>query len=256
MQQCLHLLQKPLCHHRIHPPVDALLHILPVPEGQADVRRVVPGRYLPAFSVVRPDGLPRLVIDLQRPDDPLLIPQVQPRRALRVHGPQRLQQRLRAILRQLFLQFPAYLPALAAGGKVLPPHQRVQIQPRAPHQHRPISPPQDVLHTRVRLPDVPGHGPALRRVRHGHHVVGHALHLLRRGGGGADGHAPVELHGVHGHHLAVKALCQRHAHLRLAAGRGPHHADDLVVHVLTSIRFGKRRSAVMACKVVDFSFCR
>ena len=116
--------------------------------------------------------------------------------------------------------------------------------------------PQDILHTRVRLPDVPGHGPALRWVRHGHHVVGHALHLLRRGGGGADGHAPVYLHRVHGHHLAAEALGQRHTHLRLAAGRGPHHADDLVVHVLTSIRFGKRRSAVMACKVVDFSFCR
>ena len=54
----------------------------------------------------------------------------------------------------------------------------------------------------------------------------------------------------------AEALRQRHTHLRLAAGRGPHHADDLVVHVLTSIRFGKRRSAVMACKVVDFSFCR
>ena len=73
---------------------------------------------------------------------------------------------------------------------------------------------------------------------------------------GGVGHAPVYLHGVHGHHLAAEALRQRHTHLRLAAGRGPHHADDLVVHVLTSIRFGKRRSAVMACKVVDFSFCR
>ena len=50
---------------------------------------------------------------------------------------------------------------------------------------------------------IPGHGEVLFRVGHVHHVVGHALHLLMGGLGGADVHAAVDLHGVGGDHLAV-----------------------------------------------------
>lgn len=63
-----------------------------------------------------------------------------------------------------------------------------------------------------------------------HHMVGDALHLLRSGGGGADGHAPIDLHGVHRHHLTAEAVGQRHAHFRFSCGSGTHHADDLRDH--------------------------
>ena len=75
-----------------------------------------------------------------------------------------------------------------------------------------------------------GHRPALGRVGHCHHVVRDALCFLRRGSSGADGHAPVDLHGVHGHHLAAEALCQGHAHFGFAGGGGADDADNTVVH--------------------------
>ena len=73
--------------------------------------------------------------------------------------------------------------------------------------------------------DEPGHGPLLGGVRHRHHVVGDAVHFLRGGGGGADGHPPVDLHGVHADHLAVIPLGQQYAHFGFAAGGGAHHAE-------------------------------
>ena len=57
---------------------------------------------------------------------------------------------------------------------------------------------------------VAGGGPLLRRVAYRDHVVGHAVHLFFRGGGGADGQAFVDLHGVGGDHLAAVPLGQLH----------------------------------------------
>ena len=172
------------------------------------------------------DGAAGLIPDLQRPDDALFVPQVQLLRRRRINAPQLLQQRLRALLPGAALQLLPQRRTLRAGGEIRPPDQGVQIEARTAHQHRQLAPPQNILHTRVCLVHIPGRRPALRRVRHRHHVVGYPLHLFPRGSGGTDGHAPVELHGIHADHLAVKAFGQRHAHLRFSRGGGAHHAKD------------------------------
>ena len=126
----------------------------------------------------------------------------------------------------------AALAAGGAGGEIPSPDHRVQPQSRAAHQNGQLPPGEDVIHHCNGLPGIPGGGPLLRRVRHGDHMVGHAVHLRRRGGGGADSHPPVDLHGVGGDHLAAELLCQQDAQGGFPAGRGSHHADDLRRHGL------------------------
>ena len=213
-------------HHRIHPLVNAVTQILPVKKIKADIQGVIFGRPLPLLPVMLRDGAAGLVPDLQCPDNALFVPQVQLLRCCRVDAPQLLQQRLHALLPGPALQLPPQLRALRAGGKIRPPDQGVQIEARTAHQHRQLVPPQDILHTRVCRVHIPGRRPTLRRVSYRHHVVGYPLHLLLRGCGGTDGHAPVELHGIHADHLAVKAFGQCHAHFRFSRGGRPHHAKD------------------------------
>ena len=155
---------------------------------------------------------------------------MEPCGAVRVDGLQFCQQRADALLLQPLLQALPGHTAGASGGKVRAADQGLQIQPRAAHQNRAAAPAEDILHAGVGLRYEPGHGPALGGIGHAHHVVGDALHLLRSGGGGADGHAPIDLHGVHGHHLAAEAAGQRHAHFCFSCGGGTHHADDLWDH--------------------------
>ena len=225
-----HLAEKSLLHHHVHTAVDPVTEILPVGEVQADGDGVVPGRLLPGAAVVVGDGLPRLLPDLQGPDDPLLVLQVELFGGGGVDLPQFFQQRGGALGGHPLLQGCSDLPALTALGEVGAPDQGVQPQSGAPHQHGELPPAEDILHAWVGLTDVPGHGPALTGVRHGDHVVGDALRLLRRGGGGADGHAPVDLHGVRRDHLAAESSGDGHAHLGFSAGRGAHDADDFGCH--------------------------
>ena len=171
------------------------------------------------------DGPAGLLPHLQRTDDALFIPQVELLRRNGVDTAQLLQQRFNALVPGAALQFLPYLRALRPGGKVRAPDQSVQIQPRAAHQHRQLAPPQDILHAQIRRLHIPCRRPTLRRVGHGYHVVGDALHFLGRRCGGPHRHAPVDLHGVHADHLAVKALGQRHAHFRFSRGGRAHHAQ-------------------------------
>ena len=185
------------------------------------------------------DGLSRLPVDLQRPEDALFIRRMEAFRRLRVHLPQLLQKRADALPGQLGLELPADSAAGVAAGEGPALHHRIQPQPSAAHQDGPLSPPQNVVHDGDGRPGVPGGGPLFRRVCHGNHVMGHALHLLGGGGGGADGHALVNLHGVGGNHFPVIPLCQQDTQLRFAAGRRPHHTDDLLSHRRPSSRLSR-----------------
>ena len=117
-----------------------------------------------------------------------------------------------------------------ASGKPVAPHHRLHPEAGAAHQNGQLAPGEDVIHDGDGRLGVPGGGPLLRGVRHADHVVGDALHLLRRGGGGADHHAPVDLHGVGGDHFPMKPLGQQHPQRGLSAGGGAHHTDDLRRH--------------------------
>ena len=73
-------------------------------------------------------------------------------------------------------------------------------------------------------------GPLLIGIGHGHHVMGHAAHLLLRGSGGSHRHATVDLHGVHGDYFSVELLGDEHAHFRFSAGGRAHDTDDFRRH--------------------------
>ncbi|MPN33004.1 hypothetical protein SDC9_180487 [bioreactor metagenome] len=148
-----------------------------------------------------------------------------------VHPAQFLQKGGDAIVLQPGLQLRPNGAARHAGGKAVAPQQRVQPQPGAAHQNGALAPGQNVFHHRRGGGDISGGGPALFRVRHGKHMVGDSLRLLRRGGGGSDGHAPVNLHGVAGDDLSVVCLGQQDAQPRFSAGGGAHHADELFRHI-------------------------
>ncbi len=100
---------------------------------------------------------------------------------LRVHLTQLLQKRFDALPGQLGLELPSDSAAGVAAGEGPAPDHRIQPQPRAAHQDGQLSPPQNVVHDGDGRPGIPGGGPLLRRVCHGDHVVGHALHLLAVG---------------------------------------------------------------------------
>ena len=59
-----------------------------------------------------------------------------------------------------------------------------------------------------------------------HHMVGDPLRLRLRGGGGADGHPPVDLHRVDADHLAVVPFRDLNAQGGFAAGRGAHNTNE------------------------------
>ena len=220
------LLQEAGGEHGVHPQVNAPLHLLPVPEGQAQADGgVFFGEGL-GFPVVLGDGLAGFPVDLQGPEDALAVGGVEPLGALRVHPAQLRQKGLDSPRLQLPLQLGADRAAGAAGGEGAAGDEGVQVEARAARQDGEFVSGQDGLDAGVRLLSEAGRGPALPGVGHGHHVVGDALHFLLRGGGGADGHALVNLHGVNADHLAAAALGQEHAEFGLAAGGGAHDAED------------------------------
>ena len=181
------------------------------------------------------DRLARLLIHLERTENPLFIAQVEPRGALGIDLPQALEHGRCAALGQLPLQALAHRAAGAAGCKVAAADETVEIQSRAADKNGALPAVENVLHAGVGLLREAGNRPALTRVGHADHVVRDALRLLGRGGGGADGHAAVDLHRVHRHDLAVKGLRERHAHFRFSGCRGSHHADHLRRHCITSV---------------------
>ena len=85
-KQGFHLLQKSLGHHGIHPAVDALIEIGPVPEGKADGIGPVLGGTEAGARIVGGDGLAGLPKDLQGPEDALFIAQVQAGGSCGVNG--------------------------------------------------------------------------------------------------------------------------------------------------------------------------
>ena len=232
-----YLVQQACRRHGVHPPVNQAPHVLPVGKAEANPHRVIPGRKPPRLPVVLRDGFPRLPPDLQGPKNPLFIRRVEALRRLGVHGPQLLQKGGDAPGFQLPLQLRPDGPASLTGGEGAAPDHRLQPQPCAPYQNGQLPPPEDIVHNGDGGLRIPGGGPALPGVRHGDHMMGHAAHLRLGGGGGADGHAPVNLHGVGGDHLAAESLGQQHTQGGLAAGSGAHHADNL-----PSVRHGRQNS--------------
>ena len=140
--------------------------------------------------------------------------------------PQPLQHMRRAPGRQLRLQLPAHRAAGGPGGELPPGDHRVQIEAGAPRQDGEPVPGQDVLDAAVRGLREPGGGPVLAGVGHGDHMMGDGGHLLRRRGGGADGHSLVNLHGVDADDLAVITFRQLDAEPGFAAGGGAYDAED------------------------------
>ena len=155
---------------------------------------------------------------------------VQPPGRLRVHPGQLLQHGLAPLLGQLRLQLSPQGAVRGEGGEGAPRQQGVDVQPGAPRHNGQLAPGQDVVHTLGGHVHVPGHGEVLPRVGHIQHVVGDAAHFLPGGLGGADVHAPVDLHGVGGDHLAIVKLGQLHRHAGLSRGGGAYDDNDLRGH--------------------------
>ena len=113
--------------------------------------------------------------------------------------------------------------------------ERVYVQPRPADHYGQFPPGKDVLAGRLRRVHKLCGGPAFCGLGHVYHVVRHAIHLLSRGLGRTDVHAPVDLHGVRGDHLSAQLLCQKHAELRLSRRRRACDNHYLVRHKNTSI---------------------
>ena len=117
----------------------------------------------------------------------------------------------------------AFIPARAAQRQ--PVHQRLEIQARAAHQNRHPAARQNLRDHLFRRHGIVGHGVGFGGIGHIQHVVRQERALLRRGLGGADVHAPVDLHGVHADDFAPKALGQLQAQIAFSAGSGTCHGD-------------------------------
>ena len=89
--------------------------------------------------------------------------------------------------------------------------ERIDIKPGPAHHDGQFAAGQNLIHTGRRVLHVAGDRIAVERGHAVHHMVGDAMHLFRRGLGGADVHMPVNLHGVRADDLAVHGRGQRHA---------------------------------------------
>ena len=174
------------------------------------------------------DGLARFIVDFQRAQDALFVVHMEPCGGGGVNAGQLCVQRLDALGGQTVFQHLARFAGALALGEAAARHQGVEIQSRAAHDDGQLASRQNIVHAGGCLLDETGHGVGLLWIGNADHVVGDALHFLRCGGGGADGHAPVDLHGIGGDDFAVKLFGQLDAELCFAAGGGAHDADDLV----------------------------
>ena len=170
------------------------------------------------------DGLSRGQIDLQGTDDPLLIVGVETGGGIRVRPGQLVQQGLAPLPPDPLLQLGTEGAVRVKVGEGPPGKQGVDIQSGPSGHDGQTAPGENVVHTAGGHVHIPGHREVFFRLGHIQHMVGHTLHLLMGGLGGADVHAAVDLHGVGGHHLAAPGLGQRHRQLCLAGGGGA--ADD------------------------------
>ena len=154
------------------------------------------------------DGLSGLVPNFQGTDDPALVVGVELFGGLRVDPLQVLPQAGKtALLGDLLETLPltAFRPEGREGAAGA---EGVDVLAGAPHQDGDLAPGQDVIHASGGLLHIPGHAVIVAGVGNGHHVVGDALHLFGGGTGRADGHIPVDLHGVGGDHLTPQGLGQ------------------------------------------------
>ena len=129
---------------------------------------------------------------------------MQPLGGLRVHLGQLVPQGLQPLLPGLLLELLTHPGGVGGeGGKLPPGHEVVDVQPGAPCHNGQLASGENVVHDGDGLGHIAAHGEVLPGVCHVQHVVGHPLHFLRCGLGGADVHATVDLHGVSGHHFPV-----------------------------------------------------
>ncbi len=133
-------------------------------------------------------------------------------------------QRVRAELLQLHLQ-PG--PDLRVGAREL--HlvdRRPHVQAGAAHQHGGAAGREQPVDLDPGQPLVLGDAGGLGDVPDVHQMVRDPTPLRRGELGGADVHAPVELHGVGVDHFAVEGTGQGHGQVGLAGGGGADDRDD------------------------------
>ncbi len=177
------------------------------------------------------DGLAGEAEDLDGADDAALVGGVELRRPLRVEAAQRLQHFFPAEGVVFGAQpFPQPVVPLRAFGEIPSGEQRVDIEPGAAHEDRGLSLPQQPVADRARLLHVAGDGVVLRGRANVEHMVGHPGALFGRGLGGADVHAPVDLHGVGRDDLAAESLRELDAEAGFACGRRAADNDNFRLH--------------------------
>ena len=216
---------------------DALVEPVAVPaQTHLHERR---GRVLRQAGAVGRERSPAAQRDLQRSDDPAPVGRLHATGRRRVEGSQAPVQGRRV---GFGLQTGPDLRVAPRDPETVDhgPH----VQPRAADQHRHRVPVADVVdHGRGPRLEL-GHRELLGRVHHVDQVVAH-LGLIRGGGGGrADVHAPVDLHGVEGDDLGP-ADEPGHAHGEVRLARGGW-ADDHQRPLCESLPIGERP----ACCVV------
>ena len=192
-QQALDLLQKALPEHALHPQVNPAIQLPPVRKIQSQPAGPVPWRDASGLQIVLGQGLSRLPVHLQGPDDPLFVRRVQPGRPCWVHPPELLQEGLRPLLAGPSLQRPPQF-RVRVRRKIVTPNQRIHIETGAPCQDGSLAPGQNVRHHRSRKAHKFPHGHGLLRLCHIQHVVRHAPAFFQSRLGCANVHMAVDLH--------------------------------------------------------------
>ena len=231
LEQRAHLVQQARLHHLVHPPVDQGLHIRPVPELQADPDGVVPGRQVllsprcgRRWSSQSPGRPPAPGGCAWCPPGGAAPPPPGPPAAAPLEA----------------LRCPPGPAGPGASFRTAPPAQppakpwpfttASTPQPGALPPGWAAFPGQDVLYDGDGRLGVPGGGPLLRRVGHGDHVVGARPPSRLPWGRRCRWSCPCRSAWSRRRPLPVIFLCQQDPQPRLAAGRGTHHADDLLAH--------------------------
>ena len=108
--------------------------------------------------------------------------------------------------------------------------QTFQIKARAAYQQRNFPPLPDVRKDPLRVLHVPGYGVAFLRLQNIQHVMGNLLLLRARGLGGADVHAPVDLHTVHADDLHRIFPGQLHGKAAFSRSGASRQGQNLGLH--------------------------
>ena len=113
-------------------------------------------------------------------------------------------------------------------GEIVAPDQTVHIQSGAAGDDGGLAPGENVVHNGGGHFGVAADGKILPGVADIDHMVTDALHFRGVRLGGADVHAPVDIHGVAGNHFAVGGLGQLYRQGGLAGGCGPGDANNAI----------------------------